>query len=959
MLQPFHPAREALRLERIAKTLDELHDSAAQHAPQCFISYAWGSAQIQARVRRLADDLKRAGIQVLFDLDHNVAGTSIERFTEYLKTVKKIVIIATPLLLTKHRNKEGVLGQHEIPKIIERVRNTVRNPADRTVNDVLPALFEGDPGSAIPEELRGEGPARLVYIDFRHDESYEAALIGLLKGLYESHINTFARDAIETAAKSLDQRKKEAEQELECATSPEILAQVVNTRRQEYDRKRAGRVIKKWQLPCESTHFVERPYVTERLEQIFSRQRRNPATVVAVLQGLAGVGKSAEALQYAHKSNYAMTIWLQSRTEFVLQEELLSLAHHLGLLPDLEESNSEKLQRIKRWFSSHNNWLLVFDSCDDPDWIDRYIPSVGGSVIVTSRNSIWPDKQVVEVKPLDKPSATKVLRQYRPDEKGETSLSNLAERLGGLPLALVQAGRYLLRTGKTPQEFLSYLNKGNPDILSQLFNLRIRGIEDVQRRMLNLSAFLYADAIPTSLLRGCIGGNDDDFNKSLQALNSAGLITGDQTVVKTHRLLQEFVARSLPMEEKREMVVKLGKVSQEIYHQKAHAHRRQLIPSLEILYRHLHPFLDEDTTITSDVTSLALLLGRYYQKEKGDSKSALPYYEVGCALNKADRKGSSRRALAKSLSLKASVLVDQLQGDEALKLYLEAVELNIKIYKQKSVQVAQEMNNLAVAFRKLGRTQEARFYIEQSLAIYEREKGVRSSEFAKCQGTLAGILRDLGEAHEALPLCKDSLRILQENTRPPNRDIATSLGHLGSTYLALGKMEEAAKFYRESLEMKEALYEHDHPEIASALGLLASAYQEDGKSEQARQLYERSMEIKRRWYEDGHPYIALSKVGLARALIDQDPEKALNYAKEAVAVFEGHYREGHEYLSRALYTQSLVLLKLGFLPHAEEACRRAIEIDNKLFPKEHPKLLEGQRRLKTIRDRMSGISKRS
>ena len=74
-------------------------------------------------------------------------------------------------------------------------------------------------------------------------------------------------------------------------------------------------------------------------------------------------------------------------------------------------------------------------------------PAGPGRVLITSRNQIWPPGQAVEVPVLDPQVAAEFLAVRTGDADRRAALE-LAGELGGLPLALEQAGAYMQASGR-------------------------------------------------------------------------------------------------------------------------------------------------------------------------------------------------------------------------------------------------------------------------------------------------------------------------------------------------------------------------------------------------------------------------------------------------------------------------------------------------------------------------------
>lgn len=222
-----------------------------------------------------------------------------------------------------------------------------------------------------------------------------------------------------------------------------------------------------------TTHQIYgREHLVSELVNLFHRQgRRQPR--VQVLCGAGGIGKTTTALQVAyHLQSKGVSVWWISAAESVdLQLGMRQLARRLGATAqDLEydwTSNApDVLWRLLAAFPTR--WLLVVDNADDPrllapanetvaagrGWIR---PPFGhrGALVVTTRDSnpeIWGDWcQLRRVEILSPTDSAKVLTDYAGDTAGSDSdAAALAARLGGLPLALELAGKYLADAIRLP-----------------------------------------------------------------------------------------------------------------------------------------------------------------------------------------------------------------------------------------------------------------------------------------------------------------------------------------------------------------------------------------------------------------------------------------------------------------------------------------------------------------------------
>ena len=124
------------------------------------------------------------------------------------------------------------------------------------------------------------------------------------------------------------------------------------------------------------------------------------------------------------------------------------------------------LAAVKAWLQTHEHWLLILDNADDLDLVSSFLPlTAGGHILITTR--AWDMQRLAirfEVEPLsDEQGALLLVRRAGmvPTEGGWEQLSaddrrvalSLTHKLGGLPLALDQAGAYIEATGCGLQEY--------------------------------------------------------------------------------------------------------------------------------------------------------------------------------------------------------------------------------------------------------------------------------------------------------------------------------------------------------------------------------------------------------------------------------------------------------------------------------------------------------------------------
>jgi Tetratricopeptide repeat len=193
-----------------------------------------------------------------------------------------------------------------------------------------------------------------------------------------------------------------------------------------------------------------------------------PGPRMVVLSGLGGAGKTSVALEYAHRHLAEVAVAWQFAAEdpAVLAAGFGELAAQLGAR-DLLDARDPVASVHGVLAALGAGWLLVFDNAPDRASVQAFLPPAGrGGVLVTSRDPFWPPGQVLEVQVLDREVAAGFLGNRTGDADRQAALE-LADELGGLPLALEQAAAYIQATGNTLAGYLDSFRRRRPEMLAR------------------------------------------------------------------------------------------------------------------------------------------------------------------------------------------------------------------------------------------------------------------------------------------------------------------------------------------------------------------------------------------------------------------------------------------------------------------------------------------------------------
>jgi len=238
-----------------------------------------------------------------------------------------------------------------------------------------------------------------------------------------------------------------------------------------------------WNVPLQrNTFFTGQEEVLSRLARALQSEQKSALTQPHAINGLGGIGKTQLALEYAyrHRQDYHAVLWGHADTREALISTFVSIAHLLDLPQKAEKDVMVIVEAVKAWLTGRSHWLLILDNADELGIVKEFIPpAFQGHLLLTTRaqaTGAWARKTEVEaMKPevgailllrrasLIAPAA--LLEHASPTDV--TVAQELSEVMGGLPLALDQAGAYIAETQSRLASYLQIYQQHRTELLGR------------------------------------------------------------------------------------------------------------------------------------------------------------------------------------------------------------------------------------------------------------------------------------------------------------------------------------------------------------------------------------------------------------------------------------------------------------------------------------------------------------
>ena len=679
-------------------------------------------------------------------------------------------------------------------------------------------------------------------------------------------------------------------------------------------------------LPSINKDFIGRK---DELEEIEKRLAQN--SLICIVNGIGGVGKSELSYKYLHENayKYKNIAFIEFTKDDSSIEEVFirKFKNEFGLENDVTlDSVILRLQKLPQ-----RNLLLLDNLENIEDFEKIRALNTNFDLLITTRKDI--DKQnQLNIDTLNPRDAKELfLKIYNKDE----NIEDILEYLDNHPLFITFTAKSLDKKYITLEELRENIknntiskidskdDKTFQEHLENTFNRQFTSeSKDELKELLQILAIFPSIEISFEILQKSI--SSERLRVNLQKLVERGWLTNKEDSYKLHQIIRTFILTEYKIEYERVTFI-FKNIAKYINPDDSTLIANRLNGYIPIIESLLNIFESKkDDFICGILDSITYLFYSFAQYEKSldYQKKALDFRINNYGEN----------SLEGAISNNLLAIVYQVIGNYTKAFEYSEKSLKIREEKldNKHLDLALSYGTTAFIYLSIGELTKAFEYSEKSLKIREEKLDNKHLLLGVSYSNISLIYRYKGQLFDALSYQKKALELFEDSLKNEHPLLATCYNNISLIYLAMKGQQNlimALNHQKKALKLTEDLLGKEHPSLATCYNNISMIYRDMRDFKKALEYQIKDLEILKQILSDKHPDLGICYNNISLIYRDmRDFKKALEYQIKDLEISEQTLGKKHFSLATCYSNISLVYKDLKECLKAKEYMQKAINI---------------------------------
>jgi tetratricopeptide (TPR) repeat protein len=624
-------------------------------------------------------------------------------------------------------------------------------------------------------------------------------------------------------------------------------------------------------------------------------------------------------------TRFSDMFWIDASSESSLELALMQIAQANNISQEAKPSATSSLQ----WISKRANWLIVYDSADGHySVVEKFLPpGNGGNVLITSRNPglkrMTLDKNSLEVLDMtNEEGISLLLKSAMLDGTSEYIMilaRQLVSELGGIPLAIDQAGGYMLSCGCGMNDYLELYTKHRGQLMS---NPEFKGAtgydrntygtwEIAMQRIENMAAKDTGE-------QGLAAHNAIKLFRMFAFLDYANI---PQELFKN--AAENYIERNIDKEAMAglPLSVKLLNHDTLFFNEEGVWDKIQFLSGIQVLLSF--------SLIKShnQQYSMHLLVHAWSRSRLPKADITDLYHRIRAVLSCSivDDYGLDNYIFCRSL-------VPHIRSSS-----LYATELKL----QGMAFYGDEYERFSLVFSLVGDWNEQEKLLEVQVNQRKTKLGSDHKQTFSSMSQLAMTYQSQGRWDEAEKLQIHVMNARQAKLGSDHPHTITSRSDLAWTYQSQGRWDEAEKLQMEVMNASQAKLGSDHPDTLTSMGDLANTHRRQGRLDEAEKLEVRVMNVRQAKLGSDHPHTLISMNNLALTYQKQRRwDEAEELQVQVLNAIPAKFGSDHPDTLTSMANLALTYWNQGRLDEAHSLLSHAVKMMQQVMGPQHPVTLQ-------------------